>query len=96
MKRAKIKPKPQKKITLSMTELNKIKRDITKLATDKACLILLAAAVDEFSLTEEQICNVMERTNRYAGHVDNHVAKMEDIRKSIEKQTGIMLRGWND
>lgn len=93
VKRVKTKPK-KKQVTITATELNKIKRDITKTATDKACLILLAAATDELQLTEEQFCNIMERTDRYANYVDDHIAKMEDIRKSIEKATGISLRGW--
>lgn len=93
MKRVKIK-KQKKQIVITETELNKIKRDITKTATDKACLILLAAATDELGLTEEQFCKVMERTDRYAGYISNHIGKMEDIRKTIQKNTGIELRGW--
>lgn len=94
MKRVKTKPKKQKRITITPMQLNKIKRDITKVATDKACLILLAAATDELNLTEEQFCDVMVRTDRYAEYVDSHIAKMEDIRKTIEKSTGITLKGW--
>lgn len=96
MKRAKIKPKKRKKINVSVTELNKIKRDVTKTATDKACLILLAAVVDEMGLTDDQLCQIMERTDRYAKHVDNHLVKMEDIRKTIEKGTEIKMCGWID
>ena len=54
--------------------MTKIKRDVTKEATDKACL--------------------MERTDRYAAYIDKHLVQMEDIRKTIEKQTGIKIMGW--
>lgn len=71
MKRTKIKKDP--KVTLSAKDLTKIKRDVTKEATDKACL--------------------MERTDRYAAYIDKHLVQMEDIRKTIEKQTGIKIMG---
>nr|DAV38367.1 MAG TPA: hypothetical protein [Caudoviricetes sp.] len=93
MNRVKTKPK-KRKITLGDTELNKLKRDITKTATDKACLIVLAAMVDELHVDDTQLCSVMERTDRYAGYIDNHKAKMEDIRKTIQSGTGIRLEGW--
>lgn len=92
MKRTKIKKNP--KVTLSTKDLTKIKRDATKEATDKACLVILAAACDEFRLTEKQLCNLMERTDRYAAHIDRHLVQMEDICKTIEKQTGIKIMGW--
>lgn len=51
MNRVKTKPK-KRKITLGDTELNKLKRDITKTATDKACLIVLAAMVGELHVDD--------------------------------------------
>ena len=84
MQRAKIK---KKKIQLTASELNKIKREVTKNATDVA---------DELSIDDDQLCNIMSRTNRYASYLSNHIAKMEDIRKTIQKKTGILLKGWSD
>lgn len=93
MKRAK--PKKKKPhITITESKLNRIKYEVTKDATDRACLVLLAAAADELKLDEEQIMNVMIRTDRYANHIDDHVIRMEDIRKSLEKNTGLSLKGW--
>ena len=92
MKRTKIKKEP--KVTLSTKDLTKIKRDVTKEETDKACLVILAAACDEFGLTEKQLCELMERTDRYAAHIGNHLVQMEDIRKTIENHTGIKIMGW--
>ena len=93
MKKAKIKPK-KRKVVLGDMELNKLKRDITKDATDKACLIVLAAMVDELHIDDKQLCSIMERTDRYASYIDIHIAKMEDIRKAIQSGTGIRLEGW--
>ena len=92
MRRAK--PKKQKQVTLRASDLNRLKREVTKDATDKACLILLAAMVDELHVDDEQLCRVMECTNRYASFVEDHLVQMEDIRKAIQKGTGIELRGW--
>ena len=49
---------------------------------------------DEFKVDEEGVCNLMERISRYTKHIDEHLVKMEDLRKSIEKSTGIQLKGW--
>lgn len=89
--------KPKKKrptITISASKLELIKYEVTKDATDRACLILLAAAADELKLSEKQIEDIMVRTDRYARHVDDHIVRMQDIKNSIEKNTGISLRGW--
>lgn len=94
MKRVKTKPKKQKKIMVSPTELNKIKRDIERKAIDMMWLVMLAAMVDELDLNEDQLCNVAMRTERYSDYIEDHIVKMEDIRKTIEKKTGIKLKGW--
>jgi len=93
MNRVKKKPK-KRKVTLGETDLEKLKREITKSATDRACLIVLAAMVDELNVSEQQLCEVVRRTNRYADYIDGHIAKMEDVRKTIEKGTGVKMEGW--
>lgn len=93
MKRA----KPKKKnphITIPQSKLERIKYEVTKDATDRACLVLLAAAADELKLDEDQIVRVMIRTDRYANSLDDHLIRMEDIRMSLEKNQGISLKGW--
>ena len=93
MKRAK--PKKENPIVvIRESKLEKIKRDVSKDATDRACLVLLAAAADELKLNEDQIIDIMIRTDRYANHVNDHVVRMEDIKRSIEKSTGLSLKGW--
>lgn len=94
MKRAKPKNAASKKYYVSEKQLNRIKEKVTKDVTDKVCLLFLVAAVDEVNLDEEGVCKLMERISRYAKHLDNHLVKMEDVRKSIEKSTGIKLKGW--
>lgn len=93
-KKKRRKDNPQKTIQIKPKQLEQIKRQMAKEATDRACLVVLAAAVDELGLTEEQFCKVMERTDRYASYIDDHIAKIEDVRKTIEKGTGIKLTGW--
>ena len=88
MKRTK--PKKQKNVTIRESDIKKLQKD----AIDKACLIFLAAMVDEIGCTEEQMCNTMERTQRYACYIDQHIAQMSDIRNTIEKNTGIKMKGW--
>lgn len=79
---------------VSDKQLEKIKRQVSKEMTEKVALIILAAASDEVNLTDEQVCNIMVRVDRYASHVDNHLVKMRDIQNAIRKNTGLELKGW--
>ena len=92
MKRAK--PKNKKPhVTLTQSKVKQMKMDATKEATDKACLVLLAAAVDVLKLDEDQIVKVMETTSRYIKYLDKHLVKIADVQKTLEK-SGVSLRGW--
>lgn len=92
MKRAK-KPKSQT-VTLKRSDISKIKREVAEEVTDKACLIILAAMTDELNINDDQLCAVMTRTQRYSGYIKDHIVQMELIRKTIEKNTGVKLKGW--
>lgn len=92
MKRAK-KPKSQT-VTLKRSDISKIKREVAEEVTDKACLIILAAMTDELNINDDQLCAVMTRTQRYSGYIKEHLVQMELIRKTIEKNTGVKLKGW--
>ena len=94
MKRAKAKNAASKKFYMSEKQLNRIKEKVTKEVTDKVCLLFLVAAVDEVHLDEESVYKLMKRISQYANYLDEHLIKMEDMRKSIEKNTGIKLTGW--
>lgn len=82
------------KYYLSDKQLEKVKRQISKDMTDKVALLMLAAVADEFGSTEDDLAKLMVRVDRYANHIDNHLVKMKDIRKSIENSTGMKLTGW--
>lgn len=92
MKRVK-KPK-KKQITMTRTEVDKLKNRVSYEVTDRVTLLILAAVVDEVGINDTQICNIAKRTNRYSDYIKEHYVHMEDIRKTIEKGTGVKMKGW--
>ena len=94
MKRAKAKNTASKKYYISEKQLERIKQKVSKEITDKVCLLFLVAVIDEFDVDEDGVCKLMERISRYANNFEQHLFKMEDVKKSIEKSTGIVLKGW--
>ncbi|MBR5583142.1 MAG: hypothetical protein IKW21_01290 [Lachnospiraceae bacterium] len=94
MKRAKAKNSASKKYYISEKQLERIKQKVSKEITDKVCLLFLVAVIDETHLDEDGVCKLMERISRYTNNFEEHLFKMEDVRKSIEKSTGIVLKGW--
>lgn len=81
-------------VTIPRKELVEIKRQIAKETTEKAMLLILAAAVDTVGMTEEQAINTYKTADRYAGYIDDHLAQLLDLQKTIEKGTGMKMRGW--
>ena len=94
MKKAKAKNTASKKYYMSEKQLERVKWKVTKDVTDKVCLLFMVAVIDETNLDEEGVCKLMQRISRYTKNYDEHLFKMEDVRKSIEKSTGIQLKGW--
>ena len=95
MKKAKAKNSASKKYYISEKQLERIKKKVSKEITDKACLLrFLVAVIDELDIDEDGVCKLMERISRYANNFEQHLFKMEDVRNSIEKSTGIQLKGW--
>lgn len=94
MKRAKAKNTASKKYYISEKQLERIKQKVSKEITDKVCLLFLVAVIDEFDVDEDDVCKLMQRISRYTNNFEQHLFKMEDVRKSIEKSTGIVLKGW--
>lgn len=94
MKRVKTKPKSQKRITITPTELNRIKRDIARSTTQKAMLLILLATADEKGLTDEEMVAVWNRADRYGGYIDKHIVKLRQLQAFLEKVTGAKLEGW--
>ena len=94
MKRAKAKNTASKKYYISEKQLERVKQKVSKDVTDKVCLLFMVAAIDEMNLDEDRVCKLMQRISRYTKNFEEHLFKMEDVRKSIEKSTGIVLKGW--
>lgn len=94
MKKAKANNSASKKYYISEKQLERIKQKVSKEITDKVCLLFLVAVIDEFDVDEDGVCKLMERISRYANNFEQHLFKMEDVKKSIEKSTGIVLKGW--
>ena len=92
MKRYK-KPK-QGKIEISVKELKKIKYDVTKEATQKAVLLVLAAAQEVKAFTEDDVCEVFETVSRWVNFMDDNLIKLKDVQNAIEEKTGVKLKGW--
>lgn len=85
---------PKTAVTISRKELNKTKRQVAADVTEKAMLAVLAAAVDTVGMTDEQACKTYVMANRYARYIDEHIARLLDLQKTIEKGTGIKMKGW--
>lgn len=89
MKRVK-KPK-QKKIQLSAKDIKQIKNEVTEIAIGTSALLYLTAMKDEFGFGIEETEKVFVRAERYAKYLDNHLATMEDLANTLEKDTGIKI-----
>lgn len=92
MKRYK-KPK-QAKYEITGKELEQIKRDVTKEATQKAALLVLAATQEVMALGEDDICNIFNTVSRWTEYMDDKLIKLKDVQEVIEKNTGVKLKGW--
>lgn len=47
-----------------------------------------------FRFDDEALCSAMERVDRYAEYHEEHLTTLRDYQKSIEKSTGVELKGW--
>ena len=93
MKRVK-KPKSKQKHIVSDKQLQKVKEKVTEDVTKKALLLFLAAAADEMELSDEQVCKIFERANRYAEYIDTHLVKIKQVQEVVEKGTGVQMGWW--
>ena len=93
MKRYK-KPKNSVKYELTPKEIKQIKYDVTKEATQKSVLLVIAAAQEVKALTEDDICEIFETVSRWINFMDGNLIKLKDVQEVIEKKTGVKLKGW--
>jgi hypothetical protein len=47
---------------------------------------------DEFGYEFEEVERVFVRATRYARYIEEHVASMKDLAKTLEKDTGIKIK----
>ncbi len=78
-----------KKYLISDKQLEKIKFEVSKEATSKACLLNIAATADCFGLDEDQICKLAETVSRYAMYIDDNLIKLKEVAGIIEKNTQV-------
>lgn len=86
---------PKTAVTLSKKDLNRMKKELSAEITEKAMLLILAAAINVVGMTEDQVIKTYQTASRYAGYLDDHLAGLIDLQKTIEKGTGLKLRGWS-
>lgn len=86
MKRVK-KPKPQK-VTVSQGDLKRICNEQVR----KASLLMATAAADELGLDDDQLTAIASRSERYAEYIDQHVMRLNEVAKILEKNAGIKWR----
>lgn len=90
MKRSK-KPKGGT-VTLTVKDINKIKKDVTDTAVGTASLLYMVAMKDEFGFGFDEVAKVFVRATRYSRYIDDHVATMKDLADTLEKDTGIKIK----
>ena len=78
-----------KKYLISHKQLDRMKFEVAKEATQKASLLNIAATADCFGLDEEQICTLAETVSRYASYLDDNLVKINKVADIIEKKTSI-------
>lgn len=86
--------KKKEKIVMTKAQVDRMKREITKEATDKATLLVLMATSDELGLTVDQIGRIGILIDRYAGYVEDKLVDLRFMQKTLEKQTGLRYKGW--
>lgn len=77
-----------KHITITEAQLKK-ERNI---ATDKAVILFIAAAMDEFGWTEAEIDRFAERLNRYAKAVEDKVISLDKVSHIIKDEIGVEIK----
>lgn len=58
----------------------------------KSCILMITAVADEMELDEEMICQIAERTQRYAQYDHDHLIRMNEVSDMLKKKTGIDWR----
>ena len=78
------KKKPQKIYTFTRSELDKFAQKVSR----KNLSVYLAASVEEWGLTEEQIRDWLKRLGRYMDAVNQNLITLETIEMLIAEEMG--------
>lgn len=79
-------------ITLSVSDIKKIKQEVTDIATGTVMLLFLEAAKDELNLDFEQLKAVFLRAERYGKYLDDKLVPMKQMAEDLYKDTGIKIK----
>lgn len=58
----------------------------------KAFLLMATAAADELGLDDDQLTAIASRSERYAEYIDQHVMRLDEVAKMLEKNAGVKWR----
>ena len=67
-------------------------RDLCDKFVAKSCILMITAVADEFDLSEEEVCRIAERTQRYAKYEREHIIRMNEVSDMLKKKTGVDWR----
>lgn len=75
---------PRAKMTRSQRDLMRVK----KIVYPNMMTLMLLSTVDVMHPTTEQLQDIIDGVNRYAGQVNDGLCDLDLARKSFERQTG--------
>lgn len=84
-----------KPVTLTPKQIEKIKQDVTKKATQKAMLICLGVMADYHGMSEDEICKFAEELHRINGWTEKDWIRLDELADIIYKKTGLKFSGGN-
>lgn len=90
MKRAR-KPKKQK-VTMTQKDIDNIRRG----TLEKFWILMLLAVHDELGVTDDQLAAIYKRAERYTGYIENKIVELDEVKKIIEDNLNVTVKGWGD
>lgn len=82
--------KKNKQQTFTRVEIARMKEEITY----KTLVLFIAAAVEEFDWTFEDIRKYATRLNRYKQAVDDKLISLRQVQEIIQDEIGVNIKGW--
>ena len=82
------------KTKVTQAELNRLSNKIADDVLQRAMILFCAGARDELELDDARLSAVIERVDRYAGHVSDHLVSLGEVKAILEKTTGMQFLGF--